>query len=244
MVPLPEGRSPLITPTLHKPHTDADAAESTEAGAEARMRQALGKLGTARPGKPEAPRRTTYQATPGAGRHRFRQDGEVPVVRLSLGENGRGGAHQAHAPVEHAGAGYGQVAEGRGQDSGESVRQVQELTEQLRATQTRLGHAELAAGEATRTAQVRQEEAAELRQALDAAEATLAQVRAELAVSEQARMELEQRRDTTHHPDLGATGHNDTAPRRKVGRPLGSTSRGRDQRPASEPEPVKWWAGN
>ena len=75
----------MITPILRKPQTDA---EGTEDGAEARMRQALGKLGIARPGKPEAPRRTTSQVTPGAGRHRFRQDGEVPVVRLSMGTGG------------------------------------------------------------------------------------------------------------------------------------------------------------
>ena len=60
---------PLMTPILRKPHTDT---EGTEDGIEARMRQALGKLGTARPGRTEAPRRTTYQATPGAGRHCFR----------------------------------------------------------------------------------------------------------------------------------------------------------------------------
>ena len=56
------------------------------------MRQVLGRPGTPVPGKPEAPRRTTHQARPGAGRHRFIQDGEVPVVRLTLEEGGRGGA--------------------------------------------------------------------------------------------------------------------------------------------------------
>lgn len=244
MVPLPESPFPLITPILHRRHTDTEGAESTEGGAEARMRQALGKLGTARPGKPDVPRRTTYQATPGAGRHRFRQDGEVPVVRLSLSENGRGGAHQAHTPLEHAGAGHGQPGEGRGQGDAESARQVQELTDQLRATQTRLGHAELAAGEALRTAQARQEEAAGLRQALDAAEAALAQARAELAASAGAGMELEQRRDTKRRPRSEAAERNGTAAHRKVGRPLGSTNRVRDQGPASEPEPVKWWAAD
>ena len=132
------------------------------------MRQALGKLGTTGPGKPEAPRRNTYQTTPGAGRHRFRQDGEVPVVRLALGEGGRGGERQAHAPAGNAAAGPGQGNAEHHLGGGESVRQVQELTEQMRAAQTRLGHAELAAGEALKLAQARQAEAASLRQTLDA----------------------------------------------------------------------------
>lgn len=100
------------------------------------------------------------------------------------------------------------------------------------------------AGEASRTAQARQEEAAGLHRALDTAEAALAQVRAELAASERAREELEQRRDVTQHPNRKADERDDTAVRRKVGRPLGSTKRARDQVPASEPAPVKWWAGD
>lgn len=90
-----------------------------------------------------------------------------------------------------------------------------------RATQTRLEHAELVAGEATRTAQARQKEADGLRCALDEAEATLAQVRAELAAGEQGRNGLEQRRDTTRHPSQERDGQDDTAARRKTGRPLG-----------------------
>ena len=231
----------MITPILHKPHTDAEAGESTEAGAEARMRQALGKLGT---GKPEASRRNTYQAKPGAHRHRFKQDGEVPVVRLALAQGNRSGERQTQTPSGNAKAVQGQTGEGRAQDSGETGRQVQELTDQLRATQTRLGHAELALSETNRMAQARQEEAAGLRQTLDAAEATLAQMRVELAASEKARMELEQRRNTTRDTNSRAAKRDGTAVLRKVGRPLDGTNRMRDQGPASEPKPVKWWAGD
>lgn len=227
---------PLITPILRQPHTDAEGAED---GAETRMRQALGKLGTAKPGKPDASRRTTHQATPGAGRHRFRQDGEVPVVRLSLGNGSRGMERQPQAPAERIGAGAGRGQADKG--SVDNTRQVQELTEQLRATQTRLGHAELVASEATRAAQIRQEEAAGLRQALDTAEASLAQLRAELAASEQTR---ERSRPATRHLPQEAEDQGDTATRRKVGRPLGSTNRIREHVPGSEPEPVKWWTGN
>ena len=204
------------------------------------------RLGTAKPGKSEPLRRTTYQAKPGAGRHRFRQDGEVPVVRISLAEGGRGGEHKPRAPAEaaQAGVGQGHRADVRGQDGGESARQVLVLTEQLQATRTRLGHAELVAGEASRTAQARQEEAAGLRRALDTAEAALAQVRAELAASERAREELERHRAAMGPINREADERDDTAVRRRVGRPLGSTRRVRDQAPASEPAPVKWWAGD
>ena len=151
----------MMIPILRKPGADT---EGTEDGIEARMRQALGPLGTAKPGRAEAPYRTTYQATPGAGRHRFRQDGEVPVVRISLGEGGRNKERQVQAPADGSEVGTGHRQAGRGghQGSVNGTRQVQELTEQLRATQTRLGHAELAAGEATRAAHARQEEAAAL----------------------------------------------------------------------------------
>ena len=233
----------MITPIPRKPHTDADAAEDN---AEARMRQALGKLGTARTGKSEPLRRTTYQAKPEAGRHRFRQDGEVPVVRISLAEGSRSGEHHPRAPAEatQAGAGQGHRADVRGQDGGDSARQVQVLTEQLQATRTLLGHAELVAGEASRTAQARQEEAARLRQALDIAEAARAQVRVELAASERAREDLERQRDVMRSINREADERDDTAVRRRVGRPLGSTKRVRDQAPASEPTPVRWWAGD
>ena len=243
MVPLPEGRSALITPIPHKPRSDVEA---TEDNAEARMRQALGNLGTARPDKPEPPRRTTYQAKPGTGRHRFKQDGEVLVVRISLAEGDRGGEHHSRAPAEaaQAGAGQGHRADARGQDGGESARQVQALTEQLQATRTRLGHAELAAGEANRTAQAWQDEAAVMRRVLDTAETALAQVRAELAASERARKELVRQQNAMRPSNREFDEGDDTAVRRRVGRPLGSTKRVRDQLPANELTPVKWWAGD
>ena len=241
-VPFYESIHPLITPILRNPHTDT---EGTEDGAEARMRQALGKLGIARPGKPEAPRRANYQAGPGAARHRFKQDGEVPVIRLSMGEGGRHRERQSQAPADRikAAAGQGQAGKGSDQGSADGTRQVQELVEQLRATQTRLGHAELVASEATRAAHARQEETIGLRLALDEAEATLVQVRAELAASERARKELEGRQNATHHPGLQTHARENDTIRRKVGRPLGPTNRVHDQKPDSEPEPVKWWAG-
>ncbi|MGI4798511.1 MAG: hypothetical protein ACRYG8_31600 [Janthinobacterium lividum] len=231
----------MTTSIPHKPHAGADNAED---GAEARMRQALGKLGTARPGKPEPPRRTTYQAKPGTGRHRFKQDGEVPVVKLTLAQSDRTGERQLPAPIATMSAVQVRAGEGRDQGSGESARQVQELTEQLRSTQTRLGHAELARNEAEKAARERQQEAADLRQALGAAEAALAQARAELVASERAREELERRQETVPPSRPKADERDDAATRRKVGRPFGSTNRVRDQEPGNDPKPVKWWAGD
>lgn len=230
--------SPLITPILCKPYTDA---ESTEDGAEARMRQALGKLGAAKSSKPEVPRRAgSYQATPGVRRHRFKQDGEVPVVRLSLAQGGRSTERQAHAPVESAGARPGQAGEARAQDSEEGSRQVQELTEQLRSTQTRLGHAELALREAGREAQARQEEAAVLHRSLNAAKTTLAQVRAELAASERAQEELARSPRATLRAGLEVEAPEDTPARRKVGRRFGAITCVQEQEFTGEPTPVKW----
>ncbi len=168
----------------------------------------------------------------------------MPVVRISLAEGGRGGEHKPRVPAEaaQAGAGQGHRADVRGQDGGDSARQVLVLTEQLQATRTRLGHAELVAGEASRTAQALQEEAAGLRRALDTAETVLAQVRAQLVASKLVREKLEQRLDVLQHPNREANERDDIAVRRKVGRPLGSTRRVRDQVPTSEPTPIKWWA--
>ncbi len=196
------------------------------------MRRALGQLGTARKGQPEPLRRKTFQVTPGAGRHRFRQDGEVPVVRISLATAGQGGRRQGQAPAGLVAAGQGRAGEGRSEDGAETSRQVQELTEQLRTALTRLGHAELALAEAGRAAQARQDEAAGLRQALDAAETALAQARAELVASERARevrVPVSQKDDASH---------------RKVGRPLGSYGPARREATASKQEPVKWWTGD
>ena len=231
----------MITPILHKPQIDADAA--AEDNAEARTRQALGKLGTAKPGNSKPPRRTSYQAKPGAGRHRFRQDGEVPVLRISLAEGGRGGEHQPRAPAEVVWAGAGQEhrADVREQDSGDSARQVQELTQQLQATRTRLGHAELALAEANRSLQAGQEEAAGLREALAGSQATLAQLQGELAARKLACATTGQQRQKTKRREMDAVESGAALVRRKVGRPLGLTNRIRRQDQADGLEAVKWW---
>ncbi len=144
------------------------------------------------------------------------------MVRISLAAAGQGGRRQGLAPAGAAVAGQGRAGEGRSEHGGETSRQVQELSEQLRTALTRLSHAELALAEAGRAAQARQDEAAGLRQALDTAKTALAQARAELAASEQARKDGEQRRSATPPRSHTIGDQQDDAPRRKAGRPLGS----------------------
>ncbi len=158
--------------------------------------------------------------------------GKTPVVRLAFPGGGRVAERQTPPRVQE-----------RAPDAGESGRHLQELTDQLRATQTRLGHAKLALGEAVRTAQARQEELAGLRKSLDEAETTLVELRAGLKASKPGRQRLEELGDETRHPGSQGDEHQPMAIRRKRGRPLGSTNLVRDQVPASEPEPVKWWSG-
>ncbi len=109
-----------------------------------------------------------------------------------------------------------------------------------RTEQPRLGHAELALREAGREARTHQEEAKGLRQVLGAVDATLVQVRPEVATSERVREGLKRHQETKSYSGLKAGNRADTAMRRRVGRPLGSTNHIRDQVLTREPAPVRW----
>ena len=187
------------------------------------MRQALSKLGTGAPVKAGSARHATQQARPAAHRHRFRQDGEIPVVRLALPQAGRVRERQAAAPAVGPCERDARSDAAWNQNSAESARQVQELGEQLHRARTRLGHAELALEEAGRLARASQDEARMLRQALEDSRAALAQAHGSRPTSQ------------ATEPAVA---------RRKVGRPPGSTSRTRSQDQAGEPTPVKWWDGD
>lgn len=211
------------------------------------MRQALGKLGTARPGEPKASRRPTHQATPGVHRQRFRQDGEVPVVRLALpgtGRGGGGGKRQKPVPAEGISTEAAHHGETWNRAGGDTAREMQALAEQLCAMQTRLGHAELALAEANRSSQAGQEEAAGLREALAGSQAILAQLRGELAAGKLACATTGQQRQKTKRREMDHVDPGAALVRRKVGRPLGSTNRVRNQDQADGPEAVKWWTAD
>lgn len=210
------------------------------------MRQALGKLG-ARPAKQSAASQHRQQTPTGLPRHRFRQEGEVPVVRLALPQGKRSKEQVALPPGLEASPKDQHPQEGRGQAAGESGRALQELTEQLRAMQTRLGHAELALAEAVEATRNSQEEAAAFRQALEENRAKLEQARAELTVSERSRHALTHQLEAMQHrgPEIREASAVPNAPaRRKVGRPFGSTKLSRGLSHEREPAPVKWWAGD
>ncbi len=92
---------------------------------------------------------------------------------------------------------------------------AREELEQLRATQTRLGHAELAQAEAERSVQARQDKAASLREALAASQVTIAQARLELAAGERAHGAAGQQRQRAGHREVDAAtwGHPSRRPR-------------------------------
>lgn len=142
------------------------------------------------------------------------------MVRLALPQASRGAERQAASPI--SGAGAAEKNPGVGWDqAGESARTVADLTEQLRAVQTRLGHAELA---------------------LEESKAALALARAELAANRQEDEPSRHPVRSTRQPRPGREAQ-DAPVRRRVGRPLGSTNRARSQEQGGEPQPVKWWAG-
>lgn len=211
------------------------------------MRQALSKLGTRPPKQNAAPQRSRPQTASGGARHRFRQDGEVLVVQLALPQVKRGKEEAASVLGPKANLRHEQPGEGRGPAVGERARGLDEVTDQLRAMQTRLGHAELALTEAAGAARASQDNAAALRQALQGSRAQLEQVRAELSASERSREALEHQLELARYrgPEIREASAVPSAPaHRKVGRPLGSTKLARIQDHAREPAPVKWWAGD
>lgn len=107
-------------------------AQSTEL----RMRRALGLQGPARP----APQQRADQARP---RHRFVQDGGVPVVVLnSRGEN------DPTAPLKARIAELEAALEAERGAHGSTKRALQDSQSSAQAAQTRLVHAEFAHGEA------------------------------------------------------------------------------------------------
>lgn len=103
---------------------------------ELRMRRALGLQGPTRP----APQQRADQARP---RHRFVQDGGVPVVVL----NSRGDTDPT-APLKARIVELETALEAERGAHGSTKRMLQEAQASAQASQTRLAHAELAHGEA------------------------------------------------------------------------------------------------
>ncbi len=130
---------------------------------ESRMRRALGLQGPSRP----VPQQRADQARP---RHRFVQDGGVPVVVLnSRGDNDPVAAFKARVSEVEA------VLDSERNAHGATKRVLQEAQANVQALQTRLAHAEFAHGEALaaeRRARKEAEDSLQAQLALEAQEST------------------------------------------------------------------------
>jgi hypothetical protein len=231
--------------------------------AEERMRHALGLRGGALPGpaRPQSDRgpQQVRQRVPEAGtphrRHRFVQDGEVPVVHVGRRPEGTGDPLPQGFNRLQAAEAAGQ-AERTGRERAERALQAaQAATHEL---QTKLGHAELALAEAQAQAKSRAAELEALRAAdlqremrLSAAEdgrrsaeqASLA-ANAALEVERQARRAAEQAAADAaalSKTPRAASPQDEKTQTDTVTRKTRATKRVTAQPAAREPQPVKWW---
>lgn len=247
---------------LFGPQPDRDSAGpdlGSLQAAELKMREALGLYGRSdRPQPDTAPGRaverpagdrpagnghaTTHSNGHGNGhRHRFVQDGEVPVVMAK--HAGPGGAAIA-ARATTASPGSNRLAalsadlgmERAGRERAE--RGLAHAQAVLRDLQTKLAHAELARSEAVEQARVLQERIAALRVA-QREQHERAQV--ELLTERRARQAAEAALQAARAPA--------DAPRKRGRPPKSATLAPRvavakkpaAPRPAREPKPVRWW---
>lgn len=128
---------------------------------ESRMRRALGLQGSSR----QAPQQRADQARP---RHRFVQDGGVPVVVLnSRGDNDPTAPFKARIAELDAALDAERLAHGA------TRRALHEAQGNVQALQTRLAHAELAHGEALAVERRARKTAEDNLQAQDTAQAVL-----------------------------------------------------------------------
>jgi hypothetical protein len=235
--------------------------------AEARMRRALGLDGEQLRSRPPQERVDTPQrsaerfSTPGHKR-RFVHDGEVPVTLVhglvsGRREQGDGNGTRSGANVQPTNrlevAEAALAAEIVNRDRAE--RALQEAHVAVHDLQTKLGHADLARQEAVESLRRERESSAGLRASLQDAEdqataARQAQEAAELALAdlrERQAMRSEAVADEPPRPRRGrkprvemlATAETvaaTTAPRKGPGRP-----RSTEPKAAREPKPIRWW---
>ncbi len=204
---------------------DLNRAEGPDADgdAEARMRQALGLFGQTRAGSgaSETPmtRGSGSHMQVGARRHRFVQDGEVPVsvVRGRRDQPVQSAASAPRSSEERDRLLDEHAAERTAREQAE--RRLTDAHGLIRTLQTRLGHAELERDEAVA-------EMTSLREQLQAE-----RVAAQEHVAEQ--RAAEQRLVEARLVEERATEERTREPRREQSK-SGTAA-------AVEPEPVKWW---
>ncbi len=139
---------------------------------EEHMRNVLHGLGGG--GRSGRAPRSTPQAHAPAGRHRFAQDGDVPVVRLSLA---RTETREAKRPLPEPVAVTVEPADRDRAARHTAERALQDVTTTLHGVQTRLGHAELDLERAQEQLRQRDQELQALRAELRARDQELAAAR-------------------------------------------------------------------
>ena len=186
-------------------------------------------------GRPGRAARSTPQAHAPAGRHRFAQDGDVPVVRLSLArtETTREPKWPAPAPEPVA----TDPAERDRAARHAAERALQEMTTTLHGVQTRLGHAELDLEQASSQVRARDQELQVLRAELRLRSEELAAARHALDAASR------RRAAQTVRPSFDAMsyggGFQGNGAEHAAEPPRGlSAGAGQDD---DAPEPVKWW---
>jgi hypothetical protein len=234
--------------------------------AEARMRRALGLDGEQLRARPmqdrvDSPQRPAERFTPGHKR-RFVHDGEVPVTlvhglvsgrREQTDGNGTRGGTNAQPTNRLEVAEAALAAEIATRERAE--RSLQEAQAAVHDLQTKLGHADLARQEAVETLRREREASAGLRASLKGSEDQVMAARQAQEAAERTLAELRERR-ATQAEDVGVvdvrprrgrkpgvkvlaaveTVAATLAPRKGPGRP-----RTKEPAPAREPKPIRWW---
>ncbi len=195
---------------------------------EEHMRNVLLGLGSG--GRSVRAPRSTPQVHAPAGRHRFAQDGDVPVVRLSLA---RTETREAKRPMP---APEPVAADPVDRDRAAryaAERALQDVTTTLHGVQTRLGHAELDLEQALSQVQLRESELQALRAELRVRSEELAAARHAIEAGARRRGAQEARsvyRTGSGGDDGEPAGASGDVRHPRMGEPGDGT-----------PEPVKWW---
>ncbi len=240
----------ILTGPLGQDSEQDDATSSEQS--EARMRQSLAMLSSSSPQprnpQPRGPQhgspqqsRTSNGAAP--RRHRFVQDGEVPVVHVS-NTRPRDAAQQPPPPEPASDDAHRQAAEQRLR---QAERALEAAQSNIRSLQTRLSHAELAQSEANSRTQAAIATAAALRVQLREEQAALAAERQALTKADHDRHALQARLEEARagiFPALPAAApipELKRAPARIAKPRVAGPKPAAKPRAAKEPKPVKWW---
>ncbi len=217
------------------------------------MRRALGLTGdrAVRSSPPQAerpqagpPGRPAGRSSADKPRHRFVQDGAVPVTILNRHRSDEADGSPASRAAIEAALQDERAARQRAE------RSLQEALATVRDLQTKLGHAELACREAAGTAEaalaaadsLRAEHGErELRWHEDLATENAARTAAEAALAEATRAREPAKWPQTLAPTAQpALDLQDASPASTAKAPAKAAAK-RTRKAASEPEPVKWW---